>query len=265
MAATPTSGSYISNPFRLLWLGTKLIGTNIQTMFVVIGLSIALVLTLLPGVLVIAVGASLHSSATIIIGIALLVAGVIALIMYGIRFATVVYLLYFGNARGEEHTFREYYAQAKPIAWRLAGLTVVVALIVIGGFLLLIVPGLIFTYRYSLAAYAMLDENLSVGQSLKRSRELVRGHGWEMFGLIGAIDLLTLIEYIPFVGFIIAIVLSWAAGNARVVRYLQLKELKTGDSAPVPAVSGWNYVAIFVGPAVFALIFLVSIVHDMNK
>jgi hypothetical protein len=60
----------------------------------------------------------------------------------------------------------------------LAGLGIAV------GFVLLIVPGLYLLTIWLLIVPAIMLENCGVLQSFGRSRELVRGYGWSVFGVI---------------------------------------------------------------------------------
>jgi len=61
----------------------------------------------------------------------------------------------------------------------------VLAAIAIGiGFLLLIVPGLFLLTIWSLLVPVIVIEGLTAGESFTRSREIVRGNGWSVFGLI---------------------------------------------------------------------------------
>jgi hypothetical protein len=52
------------------------------------------------------------------------------------------------------------------------------------GFLLLIVPGLILITLWLLIVPAIMLENRGVFESFGRSRQLVSGHGWNVFGVI---------------------------------------------------------------------------------
>jgi hypothetical protein len=52
------------------------------------------------------------------------------------------------------------------------------------GFLLLIVPGLILITLWLLIVPAIMLENRDVFESFGRSRQLVSGHGWNVFGVI---------------------------------------------------------------------------------
>ena len=64
----------------------------------------------------------------------------------------------------------------------LAGLLAAVGITI--GFLLLIVPGLILITLWLLIVPAIMLENRGVFESFGRSRQLVSGHGWSVFGVI---------------------------------------------------------------------------------
>jgi hypothetical protein len=72
------------------------------------------------------------------------------------------------------------------VAGFLAGLAIAI------GLLLLIVPGLVLLTWWILIVPAIVLEGKSAGESFSRSRELVRGYGWNVFGVI----ILTLLIYI---------------------------------------------------------------------
>jgi hypothetical protein len=70
---------------------------------------------------------------------------------------------------------------------RLNTLTVAGLLAAVGitiGFLLLIVPGLILITLWLLIVPAIMLEKRGVFESFGRSRQLVSGHGWSVFGVI---------------------------------------------------------------------------------
>jgi hypothetical protein len=64
------------------------------------------------------------------------------------------------------------------VAGILAGLGIAV------GFVLLIVPGLYLLTIWSVIVPSIVVEGKSAGESFGRSRELVRGYGWNVFGVI---------------------------------------------------------------------------------
>jgi hypothetical protein len=72
-------------------------------------------------------------------------------------------------------------------AWGRAGALLVVSLLTgIGvgvGLFLLVVPGLILFTRWSLAVPAVMIEGRSPRAAMRRSAELVQGHGWQVFAI----------------------------------------------------------------------------------
>jgi hypothetical protein len=64
------------------------------------------------------------------------------------------------------------------VAGILAGLGIALGLV------LLIVPGLFLLTIWSLIVPSIVLEGKSAGESFGRSRELVKGHGWQVFGVI---------------------------------------------------------------------------------
>lgn len=74
------------------------------------------------------------------------------------------------------------------VAGLLAGLAIAL------GLLLLIVPGLILLTLWILIIPVIVLEGRSAGESFGRSRELVRGYGWSVFGVI----VLTILVVIAF-------------------------------------------------------------------
>jgi hypothetical protein len=72
------------------------------------------------------------------------------------------------------------------VAGILAGLGIALGLI------LLVVPGLVLLTWWILIVPVIVVESRSAGESFGRSRDLVRGHGWNVFGVI----VLTVLIYI---------------------------------------------------------------------
>jgi hypothetical protein len=72
-------------------------------------------------------------------------------------------------------------------AWKRAGALLGVSLLTgIGvglGIFLMVVPGLILFTRWSLAVPAVMLEGRSPRDAMRRSRELVRGRGWQVFAI----------------------------------------------------------------------------------
>lgn len=72
----------------------------------------------------------------------------------------------------------------RPLAWRLIGLSLLLALVIGLGFLLCIVPGVIFWVFLALAGAALVLEKSKVTTAMGRSWTLVSGSWWRTFGIL---------------------------------------------------------------------------------
>ncbi len=78
----------------------------------------------------------------------------------------------------------ELFERVQPYLGTLIGAGILAGLGIALGFVLLIVPGLILLTWWCLIVPVIVLERKRVGESFSRSRELVRGHGWTVFGII---------------------------------------------------------------------------------
>ncbi len=80
-----------------------------------------------------------------------------------------------------------------PVLGQLILVALVVGLTVLLGFVLFIVPGLVLLTIWAVVVPVVVLERPPGLQALARSRELVRGNGWQVFGVILVLDFLVLI------------------------------------------------------------------------
>ncbi len=71
-----------------------------------------------------------------------------------------------------------------PLLLNFIGASILYALIIFVGLLLLVIPGIIWSVSFSLYGFSIVDEGLEPVSALKKSSELTRGMRWEIFGLI---------------------------------------------------------------------------------
>ncbi len=81
-------------------------------------------------------------------------------------------------------TLNELFASVMPVLGQLIVLGILASLGIGVGFVLFIVPGLFLLTIWSVAAPVAVIESADALQALRRSRALVRGNGWTVFGLI---------------------------------------------------------------------------------
>lgn len=73
---------------------------------------------------------------------------------------------------------------ATPVLGQLILVGIVAGIGIVIGFVFIIVPGLVLLTIWSVAAPVVVLEHPGVFAALRRSRELVRGSGWQVFGVI---------------------------------------------------------------------------------
>ena len=83
-----------------------------------------------------------------------------------------------------DRTIGETYRAVQPqlSAVVIAGILAAIGITI--GFILLIIPGLFLLTIWSMVIPVIVLERRSTGEAFTRSREVVRGHGWSVFGLV---------------------------------------------------------------------------------
>lgn len=96
------------------------------------------------------------------------------------------------------------------------------------GTILLIIPGIMFALRSSLAQYIVLEEKLAAVPAIKKSLALTKGYSWSLLRLILCFIVLAVISVFPLfgLGFIILMPVSTLAISL-VYRKLQIENLPT--------------------------------------
>ena len=115
--------------------------------------------------------------------------------------------------------------------FRILGGMLLVALIIFCGFLLFIIPGFILAYAYSMVPFLLVDEpDLSVGDCLRKSRQMMKGHKLDLFIL----QLSFLGWILLAVCFTLCIGLFWVAPYMETAQAVFYVDLKNG-TAGVPS------------------------------
>lgn len=90
--------------------------------------------------------------------------------------------------------------------WRILLLNLVVGFFVLLWSLLLVIPGIIALYRYSMAVYVMLDHpEYGIMDCIRESKRITQGRKWELFVLDLSFIGWFLLTSIPFVGYLASI------------------------------------------------------------
>jgi hypothetical protein len=100
-----------------------------------------------------------------------------------------------------DHSIGELLRSVESVFWPLVAVSILFGLGVAIGFVALIIPGLVLLVIWSVVAPVTVLEHPGVFAAFGRSREIVRGTGWNVFGVIVMV-------------FVIVVLISIAAGLA---------------------------------------------------
>jgi hypothetical protein len=135
-----------------------------------------------------------------------------------------------------------------PVIGPLLLVGIVAGLGIVFGFLLLVIPGLVLITLWSVAApVVMLERPPGLG-ALARSRELVRGNGWQVFGVIFVLGILVSILAAAIdiaaqsagtgLGIVVRVILGVLTAPlsalAAAVLYFELRRVSAPDAAGAP-------------------------------
>jgi ABC-type multidrug transport system fused ATPase/permease subunit len=127
-----------------------------------------------------------------------------------------------------DHSVRQLVRSVEPVFWPLVGVSILFGIGVAIGFVLLIIPGLILLVLWAVVAPVTVLERPGVFAAFRRSRELVRGNAWNVFGVI------VIVFVIVFVVSILAGVAASGLGN---VGHAVVQWAVNSAIAPVTALS----------------------------
>ena len=86
------------------------------------------------------------------------------------------------SIKKDNYSYKELINSGKNSYFRYIGFFIVSWVFLTGLFLLLIIPGIIFMIYWSFGVYVLFDEKKGIVDSLKRSKEIVKGKWWRVFG-----------------------------------------------------------------------------------
>lgn len=94
-------------------------------------------------------------------------------------------------------------------------------LFVILGFILLVIPGIIFMLMIMFSAYILIDQDRGPWTSLKESARITKGHRWKLLGFVLALLGINILGFLALViGLLVTVPVSWLA-TVKVYRTLQ--------------------------------------------
>lgn len=144
----------------------------------------------------------------LICGFLIAVIFVVFIALYFFSYLSQFLLLNDLNQEVKFSNLKDWYKRTLPYIWPIALVSLVYSIFAIIGFLALIIPGIIIMVYYSFAIYAVMFENNKFEGAFGRSRELVKGYWWAVFGRFLAGLLLIYLAYLSLAA--IFWLLNWA-------------------------------------------------------
>ena len=144
-------------------------------------------------------------------------------------FTTVSAIIALGKVtENGELSVKKTFRSAWKFYWMFLLLSAVLTLVYLFGFVLLIIPGLLFVVWFAFSRFLMIEKKLGVTQSLLKSRQLVKGIYWKILGrliVFGAFTMVVqiILSVVPYgAGSVIS---SLCGGLYMLPLYLLYKEL----------------------------------------
>jgi len=121
--------------------------------------------------------------------------------------------------------FKKILLMAWPKIGSLFWVSFLAGLVIMGGSILFIIPGIIFSVWFCLSTFVFIAEDLHGTSALKRSKQLVEGYWWPVFGRLAVIGILCmLVSWVRVYGPIINI--FFMVPFALVYEYMLYQDLK---------------------------------------
>jgi hypothetical protein len=114
-------------------------------------------------------------------------------------------------------SFSETVSAAAPYIWAVAGASILAGIAITIGLILVIVPGLYLITIWAVIVPAIVLERSGALASFGRSRQLVRGHGWQVFGTLVLVLLILLVVDLVLGIIFAALPVLWRSGLSTVI------------------------------------------------
>ena len=127
------------------------------------------------------------------------VGSVVAIVLFFLYFLIMIGLFTVGlaHARGQDVSFGTLFSGASLILKMIAGM-ILYTLIILVGFILVLIPGIIWMYKYQLFYFYIVDKKMGPIEALKASGQATKGAKLDMFSFQMLTQVLMLVSMIPF-------------------------------------------------------------------
>jgi uncharacterized membrane protein len=177
---------------------------------------------------------SFEDTAPILEALVVFVANIISMI-FNLSLLTIALRFVDGRERAFSDLIPDY-----RLFFKYLGATIVYLLIIIGGLILFVVPGIVWSVKFGLFPYVIVDEGAQPIRALKQSAVLTKGTKWQLFLFYILLGLVNMLGMMAFgVGLLVTVPTTFLA-FAFVYRKLHNKLEPVAATETHPTVSSFS-------------------------
>ncbi len=114
--------------------------------------------------------------------------------------------------------------------WNYLAASILLGLIIVAGFILLIIPGIIFALMFMFTTFIVIDRERGPIEAMKDSRSMTRGYKWQLLGLA---LVLMLINMVGAIALLVGLLVTIPVTSLAVTHAYRLLQARAG-AAPAP-------------------------------
>lgn len=155
-------------------------------------------------------------------------------------------------------TVRDLFSQGERF-WPFLGMSIIAGFIALGGFALLLIPGIIASIALMFTKLLVIDRGHGVMESIRASWAVTAGHRWHLFLFTLVLGLVNLVGALAFIlGLFVTVPVTYLA-TIHVYRSL-LAQATEAQSLPVDTLQTAPKIYMIIGFVVFPLLILVGLI-----
>jgi hypothetical protein len=172
-----------------------------------------------------AVASSINGN-SLVLGFSGAVAVVLILLaaVAGVIFLPAITITQLNSVRGKKIEVADAIKQGLPLVLPMLGLAILVGLSVVFGLILLIVPGLLAAFFFSMSLYIYVDNKPGVIESMKQSLELVKNNWMPVLAYFIVMIAVSIVSNFPGIGPLANFALSVAYFCLPAIIYVQISK-----------------------------------------
>jgi uncharacterized membrane protein len=190
--------SLVGNTFKMIGASWEALKLNLGTFILIAFIPMVIVAISLIGS--IAAIVQLNGATQIRDGSFMLAAFILVGIVAACVFLPAITYTQIASAKGKKIGFNDALVNSRKYILRYIGLVILVALSVIVGMVLLIIPGILAAFFFSMSIYTLIDKNTGVIESMKQSYQLVKANWMIILAMLVVNLAVSVVSYVPIIG-----------------------------------------------------------------